>query len=173
MNEETVQAIRFYQKYRFEDQEHWYQDRTDEYEAAQRQAGFWSAVLLVLSALAAALGAANVARERGVWAIAAVALAALGAAVTSYAATYQFDSLARSYGRALDALGLLTPDRPGLEGVDGDLTQYIGRAEAVLLGEVERWGKTTESATPPETAAKEPTAAKAQQAEPGDGQGDP
>jgi SMODS and SLOG-associating 2TM effector domain 1 len=151
------QALQLYMKYRFTQQESWYATRCEEYEAAQRQAAIWTGVLLVLAAAAAALGTADSFGERRVWAVAAAAAAALSAAVTSYASTYQFDTAAHGYRGTLDALGLLRPDEPGLDGgPDGDVGNYVGRAEEVLTSEVEHWAVTSrgnkaenEDATPP------------------------
>jgi hypothetical protein len=144
MDEDAKEALEYYQSRRFDDQRTWYARRSDEFDRAQRQAGFCSAVFLVLSAFAAALGTADIGGQRRGWAIAAAVAAALSAAIASYAATYQFDTLARTYNRAVDALGLLAPDLPGLDGADGDVGEYVGRAETILLGEVERWGKSTD-----------------------------
>jgi hypothetical protein len=145
MDEVTRQALDYYQCKRFNDQIEYYRDRSSEYQGAQLQASAWSGVFLVLSALGAALGTADIAGLRRTWAIAAAVFAALSAAVVSYAATYQYDTLAQTYQGAVDALGLLAPDRPGADGSGSDVDRYVGQAESILLAEVERWGKSAES----------------------------
>ncbi len=157
MDARNAEALQLYMKYRFTQQESWYAGRCEEYEAAQGQAAICAAVLLILAAAAAALGTADSFGERRVWAVVAAAAAALSAAVTSYASTYQFDTVAHGYRGTLDALGLLKPDEPGLDGgPDGDVGNYVGRAEDVLTSEVEHWAVTSrrskaegEAATPP------------------------
>jgi hypothetical protein len=139
MNDQESQGLNFYQAFRFDEQQRWYQMRADEYESAQRQAGLGSATFLVLSALAAALGVANVGGHRPLWAVGAAVMAAVSAAITSYAASFQYDTLAQSYERAADALGLIAPERPGLDSIDGDIGSYVDRVEAILLGEVDSW----------------------------------
>lgn len=159
MDEDAREALDYYQSRRFDDQRRFYRARSDEFQSAQHQAGVWSGVFLVVSALTAALGTADIGGQRRGWAIAAAAAAALSAAIASYAATYQFDTLARTYDRALDALGLLAPDRPGLDGKDGDIGQFVDHTEAILLGEVERWGKSAEAADHPTGAPRTGTPA--------------
>ncbi len=140
MDAQSSEALGLYMKYRFADQESWYTSRYDEYEAAQRQAAVWAGVLLVVAAAAAALGTADAWGQRRPWAVVAAGAAALSAAVTSYASTYQFDTVAQGYRRALDALGLLKPEEPGIDGgPDGDVESYVARTEAVLTREVQHW----------------------------------
>jgi SMODS and SLOG-associating 2TM effector domain 1 len=141
---QNSEALRLYTKYRFADQESWYSSRGDEYEAAQRQAALWAGVLLVVAAAAAAMGTADSWGQRRAWPVVAAGAAALSAAVISYAATYQFDTVAHGYRRALDALGLLKPEEPGIDGgPDGDLENYVARTEAVLTREVDQWAVTS------------------------------
>jgi hypothetical protein len=145
MEASSKKGLDLYRRLRFQEQYTWYRDRSDEYETAKRQARLLTALLLLVSATAAPMAAADIGGHHRVWAITVAAAAAGSAAVTSYAAVYQFDTLASSYRRTMDALGSLAPDEPGLDGLAGDIGAYINSTERVLLDEVEGWTRATRS----------------------------
>jgi hypothetical protein len=145
VSDRSAQVADLYRRYRLEHQKSFYRNRAREFRRARNQARITAAVFLVLASLSGALGGADVGGQRMWWAVAAAALGALAAALTSYEAVVGFDRLSRDYDKTIAALARLETRLPGgacvPDATDGEVAAFVGQAEAVLIGEVDRWAK--------------------------------
>jgi hypothetical protein len=133
MADRDEQAAAAYREHRLEDQRDWYETRVGEFEAAIRQLGFVTALLLFAATVVSVVGAAGVGDK---WlAVAGTAIPALAAAVTAYGALQAYDRLHRAYEGTARALGgLITDPRP-------DLASQVAAAESVMRVEQGQWGQ--------------------------------
>jgi hypothetical protein len=133
MAERDEQAAAAYRTHRLEDQRDWYETRAGEFEAAIRQLGFVTALLLFAATIASVVGAAGVGDK---WlTVAATAIPAVAAAVAAYGALQAYDRLHRAYEGTARALGaLITDPRP-------DLADQVAAAEGVMRAEQGQWGQ--------------------------------
>ncbi len=133
MAEREEQAAAVYRRHRLEDQRRWYERRLDEFEAATRQLGLLTALLLFAATVVSVVTAAGVGDR---WlAVAATAIPALAAAVAAYGALQAYDRLHRSYEGTAQALGaLITDPRP-------ELADQVAAAETVMRVEQGQWGR--------------------------------
>ncbi|HLY81480.1 MAG TPA: SLATT domain-containing protein [Acidimicrobiales bacterium] len=158
MTERDTEMANLYRRYRLEHQKNFYRNRAVEYRTARNQARITAAAFLVLASLAGALGGADVGDWRMWWAVAATVLGGLAAALTSYEAIYGFDRQSRDYEKTIAALARLEtrfPGEPCAPGAGGaEVAAFVQQAEAVFLGEVDRWAKHTSA--PPTTDSAGP-----------------
>ena len=133
MAERDEQAAAVYRTHRLEDQRGWYERRLDEFEAAIRQLGLLTALLLFAATVVGVVSAAGVGDR---WlAVAGAAIPALAAAVAAYGALQAYDRLHRSYEGTAEALGaLITDPLP-------ELADQVAAAESVMRVEQGQWGR--------------------------------
>ena len=147
MTERDKQFFNLYRQRRFEDQRAFYASRQREFDAARDESVWLAAVLMVFTAAAAALAAANLGRLKELWSILAVVFPALGTALSAYNGLYAFERLAKLYGDAANALLRARADAPDLRPQQDDaafqkaLRAHVQQIELILAGEQAQWGQ--------------------------------
>jgi hypothetical protein len=150
-NDWRAELLDAYRRHRIDDQAHYYARRGIEYERARRWTVAASAGLLVLAALAGALGAAY-APQRAMWAFVAAALSAVATAINGFESAFGFERFSRRATETASALALADTHGPrvGLPATDEELLAYVVDIERLLRSEVDTWSqlaaKTSDSA---------------------------
>ncbi len=158
MSPRAGQLLSFYRECRVDDQVTFYTSRRTLFDRAIDQALSVSAILLGLTAAAAALAGAKVAPP-WVWAVLATALPAVSTAVlatalpavstalTSYGSLYAFEYQAKIYGdavRAVHAAARPAEADPSVpRSPEEDAAELVKRVEAVFRQEQAQWGQLT------------------------------
>ena len=145
MSPRTDQLLSFYRECRIDDQVNFYISRRTLFDRAIDQALSLSAILLGLTAAAAALAGAKVS-PAWVWAILATALPAVSTALTSYGSLYAFEQQAKIYGdavRAAHAAARPAEADPFVPRSGEDAAELVKRVEAVFRQEQAQWGQLT------------------------------
>lgn len=161
MTARDQQFFTLYRQHRFEDQRAFYDSRRREFEAAQDESVWLTAVLMVFTAAFAAFAAANVGGLKGLWSVLAVTFPALGTALSAYNGLYAFERQAKLYGDAANALLRARADAPDVRpmldeaGSQGMVLQaYVQQVERILGAEQAQWGQLIGEIKPVEPAAK-------------------
>jgi SMODS and SLOG-associating 2TM effector domain 1 len=147
MTERTQQYLSLYRQYRYEDQRAFYESREKEFEAAADEVIWLTAVLMVFTAGAAALAAADIGRLHVLWSILAVTFPALSTALSAYNGLYAFERQAKLYGDAANALLRARADSPDLKPAMDDtafaaaVSAHVQQVEQILSGEQAQWGQ--------------------------------
>jgi len=145
MSPRTDQLLSFYRECRIDDQVNFYASRRTLFDRAIDQALSLSAILLGLTAAAAALAGAKVSPV-WVWAILATALPAVSTALTSYGSLYAFEQQGKIYGdavRAAHAAARPAEADPSVPRSGEDAAELVKRVEAVFRQEQAQWGQLT------------------------------
>jgi len=146
MSPRAGQLLSFYRECRVDDQVTFYTSRRTLFDRAIDQALSVSAILLGLTAAAAALAGAKVAPP-WVWAVLATALPAVSTALTSYGSLYAFEYQAKIYGdavRAVHAAARPAEADPSVpRSPEEDAAELVKRVEAVFRQEQAQWGQLT------------------------------
>jgi predicted trehalose synthase len=146
MSPRADQLLGFYRECRIDDQVTFYTSRRTLFDRAIDQALSVSAILLGLTAAAAALAGAKVAPP-WVWAVLATALPAVSTALTSYGSLYAFEYQAKIYGdavRAVHAAARPAEADPSVpRSPEEDAAELVKRVEAVFRQEQAQWGQLT------------------------------
>lgn len=154
------QFFAVYRQYRVEDQRAFYDNRRREFQAAQDEAVWLSAVLMVFTAASAAFATANVGGLKELWSVLAVAFPALGTALSAYSGLYAFERQAKIYGDAANALLRARADAPDLRPLLDDATSqgvlraYVQQVEHILGAEQAQWGQLAGEIKPVEPPAQ-------------------
>jgi hypothetical protein len=141
-----------YRRHRIDDQTHYYGRRGVEFERARRWTVTASAGLLVLAALAGALGAVY-GPQRAMWAFIAAGLSAVASAISGFEAAFGFERFSRRATETASALALAAIHGPRVDrpASDEDLLAFVVDVERLLRSEVDTWSqlaaKTTDTAT--------------------------
>jgi hypothetical protein len=147
MTERAKQYLALYRECRLEDQRRFYESRGKEFQAARDEVVWLTAVLMVLTAGAAALAAANIGRLQELWSILAVVFPALSTALVAYDGLYAFERQAKLYGDAANALLRARADSPDLKPPMDDPTfaaavgAHVQQIEQILAAEQAQWGQ--------------------------------
>jgi len=150
VSDRSTEVLALYQKHRLEDQLGFYRGRCELFDRATGQAAVVSAVLLGLSAAAAALAGASTGSPH-LWTALAAILPALATAVASFGALYAFDQQSKLYADAIRALVAIQREAPDLAGLADDparataIAGYVEKVESVLRKEQGQWGQLTSS----------------------------
>ncbi len=145
--ERTQQFLSLYRECRYQDQLRFYEARQREFEAAHDEVTWMTAVLMVLTALAAALAAANIGKLEELWSVLAVVFPALFISLLAYNGLYGFARQAKLYGDGAKALLRVRVDSPDLKPAMNDESfsaaaiAHIQKVEQILSGEVAQWGQ--------------------------------
>jgi hypothetical protein len=160
MTERAKQYLALYRECRLEDQRRFYEGRQSEFDAAREEVIWLTAVLLVLTAGAAALAAANIGKLQALWSILAVVFPALSTALAAYDGLYAFERQAKLYGDAANALLRARADSPDLKPPMDDAAfaaavgAHVQQIEQILSGEQAQWGQLIGEIKPVEPPAK-------------------
>ena len=140
-DEALNEFLEAYDVHRVKDQERFYDNRTNEYLAAGRQAGALAEVMLFLAGVSGVVAATW--SDYALWlGVLAAAFAATAIVVTSWSELIGFSKNAEMFRSTGDRLANARPDRPlGSEVGDTEARLYIARMEGILLTEVRSWGK--------------------------------
>ena len=142
-----LQFLELYQNHRYEDQVKFYKKRERSFTQAQKQAIVISTGLMLLTALAGALEAIDIAWLKLVFMFIAAISPVFYTSFTSYNSLYAFEQQAKLYRETLSKLQytrVLIPDvtQEASEGeFTNQLNKYIDEVERVLLVEQEQWGE--------------------------------
>jgi hypothetical protein len=148
-SDRRAQLLDAYRQERLASQAVWFARRAQSNETARRRAVTASAALLVLAALFGALASADASR-RSLWGFAAAVAGALATALSSYAAAFGFERLARLYSRTSTAVAVADvfgPRPDELARLDSDterdhvVAQFVADTERLLRGEVDTWSR--------------------------------
>lgn len=140
MTDDERAFLEAYDEHRVRSQLAFYRSRLEEYETADRQAGWLREWLLLAAGVCGLLAAADPALAAGLG-IAVAVLSALAILTTGWAQLIGFRLNADLYAAAARGVAHLRPTRPdptndiGAEQVRG----YVDDVESVLLGEVRTW----------------------------------
>jgi hypothetical protein len=135
------QFLDFYRRNRVQDQWRYYRGRKDEFDAAQLQASWIAAILMILASGFAFVAASGVGSTPTLWRILAAALPAISAAVAALQRLFAFERLAKLYQDAATALE--TVGQPPVTGTEAELSTYVMRVERILGREQGQWGQLT------------------------------
>jgi hypothetical protein len=129
-----------YKELRIADQQNWYQDRSQEYGQAHRQAIRVRNTLLILAALVGVGVQVTSGTGRAALGVVAAVLAALAGAVTAFEALIGFPQLSKLYGDA--ALNLAAAAIDWDAAVPGaNLAKDLDRVEKIFRAENGQWGQ--------------------------------
>ena len=130
-----------YDVHRIKDQEQYYDNRMNDYLAADRQAGTFAEAMLFLAGLSGIVAATW--PDYALWlGVLAAAFAATATVVTGWSELIGFSKNAQMFRAASDRLANARPDRPvGVDVDDIEARAYVTRMEGILLTEVRSWGK--------------------------------
>jgi len=147
MTERAQQYLALYRKYRFQDQLDFYESRQREFDSARGEVIRLTSIFMVLTALAAALAAANIGGLHALWSILAVAFPALSTALSAYDGLYAFERQAKLYGDAANALLGARADSPDFKqpmddaAFEAALSAHVQQVEQILSREQAQWGQ--------------------------------
>jgi hypothetical protein len=147
MNERAQQFLTLYREHRFEQQRVFYESRQKEFETARDEVIWLTAVLMVLTAGAAALAASNIGGLHALWSILAVTFPSCSTALAAYNGLYAFERQAKLYGDAANALLRARADSPELKPPMNDsafadaVSAHVQQIEQILGGEQAQWGQ--------------------------------
>jgi ABC-type transport system involved in cytochrome bd biosynthesis fused ATPase/permease subunit len=167
MTDRAQRYLEFYKKQRLEDQWTFYEDRRKEFEAARDEVVNLTVLFMVLTAVAAALAAANIGGFHALWSILAVVFPALSTGLSAYNGLYAFERQAKLYGDAANALFRATADSPDLKpameatAFAAAVSAHVQQVEQILSGEQAQWGQLIGEIKP-----VEPPPAKSNQGKP-------
>lgn len=152
-NERDEQFLKFYQKYRYEDQVGYYEKREKEYEEAQNEFVNISTILMILAAFMSVFGSINVFGYRLWWAVLAVVFPTVSAALSTYSTLYAFerqgkifqDAVHRLYEARAKWLHIQPLEEGGenpeaIEEYRKAVEEYVGEVEKVFMEERGQWG---------------------------------
>ena len=129
-----------YKELRIADQEHFYSDRSEEYEQAHRQAITVRNILLILAAVAGVVAQAVSGTSRASLGVVAAVLAALAGALTGFEALIGFAQLHKLYNDASLNLAKVALDWDAAEPGSG-LSAGIEGVEKIFQTENGQWGR--------------------------------
>jgi hypothetical protein len=147
MSERNEQFLALYQRYRFEDQQGWYERRRAEFEAAYGQVITLTGLLMALAGTAGALAAADVGGLKTLWAVLAAVFPVLSTALSAYNGLYAFERQAKLYRDAANMMLRARADAPDLKpeiteaGYRRALSAYVNKVEGILRTEQGQWGQ--------------------------------
>ena len=147
MSEREKQFLNLYRKYRYEDQQRYYESRLPELEAARNQVITLNIAFIVAAAVAAVLASVSAGEWKLFWAVLAVIFPVLATALSAYEGLYAFERQAKLYRDAVDALyraRVAAPDlKPGLTEADyhDALNAYVNEVESIFRREQGQWGQ--------------------------------
>ena len=150
MSERDQELVKFYQKYRIEDQLTFYRDRRDLFDRATGQGLAISATLLGFAAAVSALAGTTVGWVK-VWSALAAILPAMSTALAAYIALYAFEQQSKIYGDARRAVlaasrplpDLTPPQGQGDPTPEENIAEFVKRVEGALRQEQGQWGQLT------------------------------
>jgi hypothetical protein len=152
-----AQLLEIYQKYRYQDQVTFYQNRHKEFTKAETQATILSIGLIGMTALGGALQLIDVTWVKYVALFAAAICPVLFTALAAYRTLYGFEEQAKLYHDTIHNLRLsheIMSD--GIQGLNEaefaeHLKKYIDDTESIFLKEQGQWGQLAKDLKPPET----------------------
>jgi len=156
MNERNKEFLAFYQQYRYQDQQKFYESRLEEFEAARDQAITLTVSFMALAAVSAVLASADVAGLKALWAVLAVVFPVLSTTIAAYSSLYAYERQAKLYQDAISALDRVGADSPNLRQGLGEadyhqmLIEYINEVEDILRTEQGQWGMLSKEIKPAE-----------------------
>ncbi len=148
MSEHSSELLRYYRKYRIEDQLDFYTSRKDLFDRAAGQGLAISAMLLGFASAVSALAGTTVGWTE-VWSAASAILPAISTALAGYLALYAFDQQSKLYGDAVRAVHAAARPVPNVGFPEGgrppeeNIADLVKKVEGAFRQENAQWGQLT------------------------------
>ena len=156
MSRDAEQFSKLYERYRYNDQIQFYQNRQKEFAHAQNQALMISISLIFLSALAGALESIPLSWLRLICLLLAAICPVLSTTLAAYNTLYAFEQQAKLYRDAFYNLQKVRIYLPAMQqgGNKSDFAQqlhtFVHEVEKILQSEQGQWGQLARNMKPPE-----------------------